>query len=213
MVISDVGTNSGEYVSFIKSDNYAGAHKVGLALAKELKAKGWQDKKVGIVAISQARQNGRDRTKGFKDALKESGITGGDAGMRQMEKYNAEETFVFTQDLLTANPDLGALFIQYDAPALGALRAVKAARREGKVLIAAFDGIPEFVPLLQKGKLVVSGMQQPYLMGKTAAQALIQHLDGNTPEPEIVVDIVSASGDNIDKILPDVRLNVFGIEE
>ncbi|MGR3662298.1 MAG: substrate-binding domain-containing protein [Paracoccaceae bacterium] len=211
VVISDIGTNSGEFVSFIKSDNYAGAHGVGEALAAALIEKGWQDGTVGIVAISQARQNGQARTSGFRDALKEAGIEG-DAGLRQMEKYNAEETFVFVQDMLTANPDMRGLFIQYDAPALGALRAIKAARREGEILVAAFDGIPEFVPLLQSGKLVVSGMQQPWLMGSTSGKALIEHLNGGTPEAEIVVDIISASSSNIAEIEPDIQLTVFGNE-
>ena len=31
VVIADVGTNSGEYVSYISSDNYTGAYKTGLA--------------------------------------------------------------------------------------------------------------------------------------------------------------------------------------
>src|SRR6201999_1147968 len=43
VVVADIGTNSGDYVSFIISDNYEGAHGVGLALAAALKAKGWQD--------------------------------------------------------------------------------------------------------------------------------------------------------------------------
>ncbi|MBL4646497.1 MAG: substrate-binding domain-containing protein, partial [Rhizobiales bacterium] len=156
-------------------------------------------------------QNGQARTAGFRDALTEAGITG-DAGLRQMEKYNAEETFVFVQDMLTANPDMRGLFIQYDAPALGALRAIKAARREGEILVAAFDGIPEFVPLLQSGKLVVSGMQQPWKMGATSGEALIEHLNGGTPEAVIVVDIISASSANISEIEPTIQLTVFGNE-
>ena len=42
--------------------------------------------------------------------------------------------------------------------------ANEAARREGTVLVAGFDGIPEFVDLLKQGQIVASGMQQPYLM-------------------------------------------------
>ena len=57
------------------------------------------------------------------------------------------------------------LFVQTDQPTQGALRAVKAGRREGEVLVAAFDGTPELVDLIKKGEVVGSGMQQPYLMG------------------------------------------------
>ena len=34
-----------------------------------------------------------------------------------MQSYTADETFKFTQDLLTANPDMRGLFIQTDQPA------------------------------------------------------------------------------------------------
>ena len=75
VVIADIGTNSGDYVSFIISDNYEGAHGVGQALAAAMKKKGWQDGSVGLVTISQARKNGQARTAGFRAAMKEAGIT------------------------------------------------------------------------------------------------------------------------------------------
>ncbi|CAH1661450.1 MAG: substrate-binding domain-containing protein [Chelatococcus sp.] len=212
VVIGDIGTNSGDYSSFIISDNYKGAHGVGLALAAALKKKGWQDGSVGIIAISQARKNGQARTKGFLDGLKEGGFTGKEAGLQQMQSYTADETFKFTQDMLTANPGMRGLFIQTDQPALGALRAIKAARRDGQVLVAAFDGIPEFVDLLKSGQIVVSGMQQPYLMGVRSGEALLATLDGKTPEKEITVPILVITSENIEKELPTVRRTVFADE-
>lgn len=113
VVIADIGTNSGDYVSFIISDNYEGAHGVGQALAAALKAKGWESGSVGLVTISQARKNGQARTAGFRAAMKEAGITK-EAGLQQMQSYTADETFKFTQDMLTANPDMRGMFIQTD---------------------------------------------------------------------------------------------------
>lgn len=211
VVVADIGTNSGDYISFIISDNYEGAKGVGEALAKAMKAKGWEGGKVGIVSISQARKNGQARTKGFKDALTAAGITG-DAGLQQMQSYTADETFKFSQDMLTANPDMKALWIQTDQPAIGAMRAIKAARRDGDLLLAAFDGIPDFVDLLKSGAIVATGMQQPYLMGQKSAEALADHLDGKTPEKEIVVPILIATSENIDAVLPTVKETVFANE-
>ncbi|HWJ72263.1 MAG TPA: substrate-binding domain-containing protein [Kaistia sp.] len=212
VVIADIGTNSGDFVSFISSDNYRGAHDVGVALADALKKKGWEGGSVGIVAISQARKNGQARTKGFLDGLKEGGFTGKDAGMQQMQSYTADETFKFTQDLLTANPDMRGLFVQTDQPAIGALRAIKAARRNGEVLVAAFDGIPEFVDLLKSGELVVSGMQQPFLMGVRSGEAMVEALAGKTPAKEITVPILAITSENIEKELPIVKETVFANE-
>jgi ribose transport system substrate-binding protein len=202
VVIADIGTDSGEF---------EGAFGVGEALAAAMKDAGKEDATVGIVGISQARLNGQARTKGFKDAMTEGGVTG-DAGLQQMQAYTPDETFKFTQDMITSNPDMGGMFIQTDGPTLGALRAIKAARMEGEILVAAFDGIPEFVPLLQSGELVVSGMQQPYLMGVRSAEAMVDHLNGGTPEKEITVPILIVTADNIDEMLPTIKETVFANE-
>jgi ribose transport system substrate-binding protein len=208
---TDSSTNSGEYVSFVISDNYQGAHGVGEALAAALKDKGWTDGSVGLVTISQARKNGQARTAGFRDAMKTAGLTK-EAGLQQMQSYTADETFKFTQDMLTANPNMKAMFIQTDQPTLGALRAIKAGHRDGTLLVAAFDGIPEFVDLLKKGDIVASGMQQPYLMGVKSGEALAAALKGETPEKQILVPIVVATSKNIDQILPTIKETVFANE-
>ena len=211
VVIADIGTDSGDYVALIGSNNYEGAHGVGEALAAAMKADGKGEGTVGIVGISQARLNGQARTKGFKDAMSEAGITG-EAGLQQMQAYTADETFKFTQDMITSNPGMTAMFVQTDGPTLGALRAIKAARMNGDVLVGAFDGIPEFVPLLQSGELVVSGMQQPYLMGVRSAEAMVEHLGGGTPEKEITVPILIVTKDNIDDQLETIKETVFANE-
>ncbi|WP_375568391.1 substrate-binding domain-containing protein [Ahrensia marina] len=211
VVIADIGTDSGEFVSVIGSNNYEGANGVGQALAAAMQSAGTADASVGIIGISQARLNGQARTQGFLDAMAEGGVTG-DAGLQQMQAYTADETFRFTQDMITANPDLGGMFAQTDGPTLGALRAIRAARMTGDVLVAAFDGIPEFVPLLQSGDLVVSGMQQPYLMGVRSAEAMLEHLGGGTPDKEITVPILIVTSDNIDEMLPTITETVFANE-
>ncbi len=211
VVVADIGTNSGEYVSFIISDNKEGAHGVGVALAEALKEKGWTDGSIGLITISQARKNGQARTGGFRDAMKEAGITK-EAGLQQMQTYTADETFKFTQDMLTANPNMRGMFIQTDQPTLGALQAIKAGHREGTLLVAAFDGIPDFVDLLKKGEIVASGMQQPYLMGVRSGEALVTALKGGKPEKEILVPILIATSKNIDSILPTVKETVFANE-
>lgn len=211
VVIADIGTNSGEYVTFISSDNLAGAYGIGKALAEALAEKGWTDGSVGIVAIPQARKNGQLRTNGFRKAMKEAGITK-EAGLQQMQTFTADETFKYTQDMLTANPDMRGIFIQSDQQALGAMRAIRAARRQGEVLIAAFDGIPEFVDLIKEGAIVGSGMQQPYLMGVKSAEAMVEKLKGGNPPKEFMVPILVATEKNIDENLENIQLNVFANE-
>jgi ABC-type sugar transport system substrate-binding protein len=211
VVIADIGTSSGEYVSFVISDNREGAYGTGQALAAQMKAKGWTGGTYGIVAVSQARVNGQKRTAGFRAAMAEAGIK--EIGsLQQMKAYTADETRKFVQDMLTANPDLRGLFVQTAGPALGALSALKAAHRADQVALVAFDGVPEFVDLMKKGELIASGMQQPYLMGEKAAEALVEKLNGGTPAKEILVPIKVVSSTNIDEVLPTIKETVFANE-
>jgi ribose transport system substrate-binding protein len=208
VVIADIGTTGGDYVSFIISDNEQGAYGVGQQLANAMKAKGWQKNTVGLVTISLARNNGKARTNGFMKAMNEAGIK--QAALSQMQTYTADETFKFVQDMLTAHPDMRGLFIETDQPSLGALRAVQAARREDTMLLAAFDGIPEFISLIEQGKIVASGMQQPYLMGQRSSQAMLDHLAGKTPERQMLVPILVVDKANVKQLEPTIRRTVFG---
>lgn len=210
VVIADIGTQSGKYVSFIISDNYNGAYKVGQLLVKKLHAKGWSHGPVGLVTISLARLNGQKRTAGFRRALSEGGVK--ECAIQQMHRYTGDETFKYVQDMITAHPDMHGLFIETDQPTLGAVRAVRAARMNGKILIAGFDGIPEFVKLIKSGKIIGSGMQQPYLMGERSMQAMLDFFEGKTPPKQILVPIKLVSQDNISKVLPVIKKTVFANE-
>ena len=77
-----------------------------------MKDKGWTKGTVGLVTISLARNNGKLRTEGFREAMNEGGIK--EAGLQQMQAYTADETFKFTQDMLTANPNMRGMFVQTD---------------------------------------------------------------------------------------------------
>jgi len=205
-----IGTVSGEYTTFVTSDDEAGAYSVGQELAKAFKAKGWEAADIGLVQISQARQNGVKRTNGFVKAVTEAGHK--IVARNEMQLYTADETFRYVQDMLTANPGLRGIFVQTDTPTLGAVRAIDAMRRSGDTLVVAFDGVPEFISLIEKGSIVASGMQQPYLMGKTAAESVIQKIEGGAPKKEVVLPILTATAADIQKLLPDIKQSVFAGE-
>jgi ribose transport system substrate-binding protein len=114
--------------------------------------------------------------------------------------------------MLTAHPNMHAVFIETDQPALGALRAISTLKRTDDVLVAAFDGIPDFIGMLKSGKIVVTGMQQPYLMGKYAAEQVVNSLDKKPVTHEIVLPILIVTKDNIDSLLPTIKQTVFANE-
>lgn len=210
VVISDIGTDGGEYVSYISSNNKDGAYKIGKMLANRMIALGWQDGKVGIVAIPQKRLNGQERTAGFMKAMDEAGIKGAD--IKQQVTWTEEETYKHSMEMITKYPDLRAIWLQSSNRYKGALKAITNAGKKDEILLISFDAEPEFLDLIPKGVLVGAAMQQPYLMGKEAVFALDNHLNGKMVEKNLQLPILAISAGNIKEKLPAIRLNVLGIE-
>lgn len=211
VVIADVGTNGGDYLCYVKSDNYRGGYQLGSELAQAMKEKGWQSGGYALVSISLARKNGQDRTNGFRDAMNEAGV-GVEVALRQMQDYSEQETWRFVKEMLHSSVNLHGLFIETDQPVRGALRALKEARRSNDVLIVSFDAMPEVADLLTSKTLVAVGMQQPYLMGQRAAEALFAHFRRTEVPKQILVPILLGNAKNIGQLLPQVRQTVFGQE-
>jgi ABC-type sugar transport system substrate-binding protein len=210
VIIADIGTDSGNYVSFIISDNFEGANQVGMEAVRLFREKGLTAPKVGQVSLSLARANGQKRAGGWRKAMEE--VKAQELDLKQMQLYTAEETFKYVQDMLTANPDLDAIFVHADSPSVGAVRAIQTSRMGGKVMLFGFDGMPEFIDYLRDGRLLAVGMQQPYLMGVESGKTMIRHLKGEKVEREIMVPIILVSKANLEEVLPTIKTTVFGGE-
>ncbi|GAB1393020.1 hypothetical protein MASR1M60_11830 [Rhodocyclaceae bacterium] len=209
VVIADIGTDSGEYVSYIASDNFEGSYQLGKVLVKALQAKHWEKGRVGIIGIPQKRANGKARTAGFMKALEEAGIKGAD--LRQQVDFSYKETYDFARELITANPDLRALWLQGSDRYRGALDAIADAGKQGQILLICFDAEPEFIDMIPKGILAGAGMQQPYLMGEEAAAAMDAHLKGQPVVQKKLLPVLPVSTENIKELMPVIRRNVLGL--
>lgn len=198
VVICDIGTDGGKYNSFISTDNKAGAYELGEYVASKLKA----GDKVAQIALNQARINGVLRKKGFSEAVEKVGLI--DIGFKQMEKVNRQEGETYAQDLVTANPDLSAIFCHAEDPSLGAASAIESMGRED-ILIAGFDCSPGVVDAIKSGKIIATAAQQPVLMGRTAADCIDKILKGETVEKEIQMKTLLVTADNIDSVYDTLK--------
>lgn len=211
VVIADIGTDGGDYVSFISSNNFDGAYKIGKVLVKKMKELGY-DKKgtVGIIAIPQKRANGKARTAGFMKALDEVGIKG--AGLLQQVDFSYKETYDYSMELIRDNPNLKAIWLQGSDRYQGAIDAINKSGKKGKILLVCFDAEPEFLKMIPDGELVGAAMQQPYLMGYEAMVQLDNYLQGKPVVKNKQLDILAISKDNIQQKLPIIKRNVLGLE-
>ena len=177
--------DAGIAIPFVGPDNRAGAAAVGRALAKKL-SKG---DPVAIIEGIPTADNGRQRRLGFEDAVKEAGLTlvSTQSGQWEMERANT-----VAASLLNAHPTLKAILCGNDNMALGAVAAIKAAGREGQVLVVGFDHISAIKPLLTSGAVVATADQhadQLAVFGIEAAREMLK--TKTTADRATPVDLVT----------------------
>lgn len=208
VVVSDIGSESRDYVAYVSSDNERGGYEVGRALAVDLRRHGWQNGMVGIVSIPQKRGNGQKRTQGFLRALEENGIR--NIRIVQQRTFTYEETYRYTLDLIESFPQLRAIWLQGSNQYQAALDAIAKSKKKGKIILAVFDAEPSFIQLIPKGVISVSGMQQPYRMGLEAMKLMDEHLHGRTVPKEVVLPVLTVTRENIQKYCKIIDSDVLG---
>ena len=177
-------------VSYAGSDNYNAGYVCGKDLAEKVPEGGDI-----LVLDSPTMQSVTDRTNGFLDALKESGVTFNVVGqqdcMGNQQQGNEKAT-----DLLTAHPDVVAIFGGNDPTALGALSAAEAAGVSP--LIYGVDGSPDIKASLKNSCVEGTGAQSPITIGKTIAETAYSWLDGKEVEAFIPIETFLITSDNVD---------------
>jgi ribose transport system substrate-binding protein len=180
-------------VPFVGPDNRAGAKLVGDALAKTLKG----GDKVGIIEGVSTTFNAQQRTLGYQDAMKAAGITvvGVQSGQWEIDKGNQ-----VASSMMREHPDLKALLAGNDSMALGAVAAVKAAGKTGKVAVVGYDNISAIKPMLQDGRVLATADQfaakQAVFGIETALKALAAKTPQNGMPAAIKTDVVLVTKDS-----------------
>ncbi|MEX3961385.1 sugar ABC transporter substrate-binding protein [Paraburkholderia sp. EG286B] len=176
-------------VPFVGPDNRKGARLVGDYLARRLKS----GDPVGIVEGVSTTTNAQQRTAGFKDAMDAVGakIVSTQSGEWEIDKGNA-----VASAMLNEYPDIKALLCGNDNMAIGAVSAVRAAGKQGKVYVVGYDNIAAIKPMLKDGRVLATADQfaakQAVFGIDTALKALKEHkkqseLSGIVETPVVLV--------------------------
>jgi ribose transport system substrate-binding protein len=139
-------------IPFVGPDNRAGARKVGDYLAARLKA----GDPVAILEGPPNAFNAQQRRLGFHESMQAAGmkIVSSQSGYWETDKANQVAAAV-----LTEHPDLKAFLCSNDSMALGAVAALRAAGKLGKVLVVGYDNISAVQTLLKEGRMLATADQ------------------------------------------------------
>ena len=181
VITLDRMASKGDVVSHIASDNIAGGKIAGNYIAKQAGDGAKVIELQGIAGTSAARERGE----GFKQAVEAHKLN---VLASPPADFDRTKGLNVMQNLLTAHPDVKAVFAQNDEMALGALRALQTAGKTD-VMVVGFDGTADGVKAVQDGKMSATVAQQPEQIGVIGVQTADKVLKGEKVRARIPVDL------------------------
>ncbi|HVO02661.1 MAG TPA: substrate-binding domain-containing protein [Candidatus Cybelea sp.] len=192
----DIAKKAGVKIAFtIGSDNTAAGAKGADYLASKL----GKDAAGPVLVIEGLAGNitGQKRAKGFAEELAKAA-----PGLKIVASlpgdWDGQKAANITNDTLTRNPDLVAIFCANDTMALGAVESVFAAGKGGKIVVIGVDGNTDAVKSIKAGRLTASVAQLPYLVGKQAVEKAKDVLDGKVVDEFTYVQTLVLTKDVLD---------------
>lgn len=199
VIIWDSPVDTDTFVAQVSTDNYAagqlGADRIGTIL----NGRG----KIVEVAVQPGSGSTMAREKGFEDKIKQSF-----PGIQIVDKRYGMADFAksleISENMLTAFPDLDAMFASNESSTLGAAQALKS--RKGKVKLVGFDSSVPLIEGLKDGTIDSLVTQNPFAMGYKVVKSAVLKLNGGTPERIQNLAAVVVTKENLDNPVIHARL-------
>ncbi|TFG62348.1 MAG: sugar ABC transporter substrate-binding protein [Spirochaetales bacterium] len=166
-------------IAFWGQDGFWGGQKCGNLLMDAVGGKG----KYAIITGSFNVLGHELRRTGARDVLDKN------PNMKLIGEFEnqdkAEEAYNITQNLLTSNPDIAAIYVTAGGP-FGAAKAIKDAGLTGKVKLICHDWMKETVEYVRSGEVTAVLDQDPFNQGYAPVIAAFNHImTGKPPAKEI----------------------------
>ena len=176
-----------KFGTFVGSDNYEGGRIAGQFMAQSTGGQA----KVAILEGIPGHETGDSRLRGFRDAVASSpGIT---IVASQPANWERDQGFTVFQNMLQAHPEIDALFAASDLMALGAVEAIAAANRTGKVRVIGFDALDDARKAIDAGRMLGSVAQSPRDMGRISVESAYKLIRGESVPDDQKVPITLVS--------------------
>lgn len=180
---SSLAEAGGKIATFIGSDNFEGGRIAGEYIAKRLNGRG----KMAVLEGIPGHETGDARLGGLRKSVDaNSGI---EIVTSQTANWERNLGFNVFQNIMQSYPGIQALFACNDMMALGAVEAITAAGKTGKIIVVGFDAIEDAREAIRTGKMDGSIAQHPYDMGRLAIENAKKIIDGITIPSYIPVKI------------------------
>jgi len=180
VTIFDSGIDTENYVSYVATNNTAAGELAAETVSQLVGGAG----KVALVKHAPGSDSTDSRERGFEAAVAKT-HTGLEIVAEQYCMSDRAKALAVTEDMLTAHPDLDALFCSSEAATIGAARALVSRGAAGKIKLVGFDASPSLQQDLRDGVIDALVVQDPFSIGYIGVETIVDKLDGKTPEKHI----------------------------
>ena len=172
----DSGTDpQPKQVPVVATDNVAAAADITERMVEKLGKKGG---KVAFIPFQPGTLTNDTRTEGFKNVLSKNPQVDLVATQSSESDYNT--ALQVTNDILTAHPDLDAIYAANEPGVLGAAESVRQAGKAGKILIYGWDTAPDEIKDVKEDLVVSLVAQNPFRMGYDGVNEAVKRIRGGT---------------------------------
>jgi len=204
VVIFDSGIDTDAFVSQVATDNYGAGRLAAERIGRILNGKG----KVAIVAVQPGAASTMEREQGFEDAVKQT-LPGVQIVDKRFGMADFAKSLAVAENMLTAYPDLDAMFASNESSTVGAAQALKA--RKTTVKLVGFDWSPTLLDDLRGGLIDSLVVQHPFQMGYQSVKAALDKLAGrpvvkiNNLAPRLILKEDLDKPDVQQQLNPDIK--------
>jgi ribose transport system substrate-binding protein len=166
-------SGQGKLATYIATDSVKAADQLCTWMFQQMGGSGEIAILHGVLGSTAETQ----RTQGCQQAIKAT--PGIKVVAEETANWDETEAFKATQNILSANPNLKAVFGESDAMGLGAAKAAQQANRHDGMWFVGIDGFPTMFDGVKQGLTSATMAQQPYHMGEIAVDNAISIMEGN----------------------------------
>ncbi|HOQ32362.1 MAG TPA: ABC transporter substrate-binding protein [Candidatus Hydrogenedens sp.] len=191
VITIDSGVNSDKPMSFVATDNVAGAKIAAQTLAKLIGEEG----EVGLIPFVAGAATSEMRERGFKEGI--SAYPNIKLVSTLYSDSNVAKAMDVTNDMLTSFPNIKGIFAANESSAVGCAQAIRSKGKAGQIKIVAFDAAEEEIQALKEGVIQALIVQNPFKMGYLGVKSAYDAIQGKPVEKRIDTGVTIVTPENM----------------
>lgn len=192
VAFAGIGPQEGltNFTSAVTANNYETGISQGTYTCDLAKERGGN--KVGMLSLPQDRENAQKYLRGAREAFEAGGCEL--VQILETKGLTINEAVKQANDLLTAHPDITAIYGMYDQAGTGAAKVLETRGEVGDIAITVADGSPTTIQLMKDGAIQGIFFQEAVGQGIDATEQVHKALNGEptTQNLALVMPLVTA---------------------